>query len=311
MRAPKLLLASVSTAGLLLGAAADPASASLILYDGFPAGGDSPTAGQYQSEPASTTGANNDALHGQGPDLLGFSSADAWSNQSPVAATVYPRVNSTGLEWSNAAGTQFLITAEGAAEIFRDGSSTGDLAKGVIRDVSPALGGLGATYYMSGLLQFSEGTEGTVRLVVGRQQAGGPREHFFGFNSDGNLIAGSDTGQFGISSEVFDADTAHLIIARFHDGGIGNRSVDVWINPQDLTDPGAANYTFDADHATVLNLNALRLFAETGQGVQDPSFIFDEIRLGTSFAAVTPWIPEPASLALLGISGLVLLRRRR
>jgi hypothetical protein len=38
--------------------------------------------------------------------------------------------------------------------------------------------------------------------------------------------------------------------------------------------------------------------------------IYDEYRLGTSLADVTP-IPEPASLALLGLGGLLMAKRRR
>jgi len=36
----------------------------------------------------------------------------------------------------------------------------------------------------------------------------------------------------------------------------------------------------------------------------------DEIRIGTTLADVIP-VPEPASVALLGLGGLMLLRRRR
>lgn len=38
---------------------------------------------------------------------------------------------------------------------------------------------------------------------------------------------------------------------------------------------------------------------------------FDEIRLGTELADVLPVIPEPSSLALIGLSALGFLRRRR
>lgn len=42
----------------------------------------------------------------------------------------------------------------------------------------------------------------------------------------------------------------------------------------------------------------------------DDAFYMDEFRLGTDFASVVP-IPEPATLSLVGIAGLALLRRRR
>ncbi|MCC5848106.1 MAG: PEP-CTERM sorting domain-containing protein [Verrucomicrobia bacterium] len=287
------------------------ASASLLAYDGFLAGGEFPAANEYQSEPASTNGTNNDALHGQAPDRLGFSTENAWVNQDSVAASVYPRVNSTGLTWTNQTGTESLITTAGALEIFRSGSASGGQTKGVRRNAIPTTGGLGDTFYMSGLLQFSPGTAGSMRWQVGSSQTGGPREHFFGFNASGNLVAGTGN-TFGTSTDVFAADTTHLVIARFHDGGQGNRTVQVWANPASLTNPGTADYTFAADHFGGHNLNALILRGETGNSVQDPSFIFDEARLGFSFESVAP-IPEPGTLMLLVIAmgTLAIFRRRK
>lgn len=307
-----LLPLAVLIAPLLV---ASQAFATLLAYDGFLAGGSNPSATEYQSEPASTNGANNDALHGQAPARLGFSTANAWFNQDNVALSVYPRINSTGLTWTDSQG-QSLITNEGAAEIFRTGTNSTNQAKGVRRNAipttgTPPTGGLGETFYMSGLMQFSAGTAGTMRWVVGSGQTSGPREHFIGFNATGNLIAGTDA-TFGTSAEVFAADTTHLLIARFHDGGQGNRTVEVWANPENLTNPGNADYTFAADHFQGHDLSALRLLAQTGMSVQNPSFIFDEARLGYSFDSVAP-IPEPATYALI-LSGLalgaVILRRR-
>ncbi len=305
MKPVTAMLTTLCAAAVLICGAT--AGADLLLYDGFPAGGENPAADQYQSEPASTDGADNDALHGQAPDLTGFNTADAWSNQDRVAATVYPRVNSTGLEWSNDAETQFLITTEGSAEIFRDGTATGDQSKAVTRDTTGIE--VGEEFFVSGLFQFVEGTAGTLRVVTGIGEGFGDRENFIGFNAAGNLVAGTD-GDSGASDETFAADTAHLIIARFRDDS--PRVVDLWANPADLTDPGAPDYTFAADHFSGFDVDAIMLRAETGGGVANPSFIFDEVRVGETFGSVTPWIPEPATMGLMGVGGLaVLLKRRR
>lgn len=47
--------------------------------------------------------------------------------------------------------------------------------------------------------------------------------------------------------------------------------------------------------------------AANGAGILN----FDEFRIGTTWADVTPFVPEPGTAALAGLAGLALLRRRR
>ena len=307
------MLKSLAIGTLTFGLTAGSASAALLVYDGFEAGGATPGAGQYQSEP----GFPDDRLNNQGPARTGF--VGSWADQGAVAATVYPRVNSSGLTWTSVAG-QVLDTTVGSAEIFRSGSIGGSQIKQSARDTDSIA--VGQSFYVSSLLEFNAGTESTLRFKVGQGQTGGPRDHFIGFNSSGQLIAGTDN-TFGDSGlDLFAADTTHLIVAMFNDGGQGNRTVDVWVNPADLLAPGAADYTFSANHFQGHNLSGVELETQTGQGVVNPSMIFDEIRLGQTFQDVTPFstaptdngdapaVPEPASAALLAMGTLALLRRR-
>ncbi|MGV3532070.1 MAG: PEP-CTERM sorting domain-containing protein [Chthoniobacteraceae bacterium] len=65
-------------------------------------------------------------------------------------------------------------------------------------------------------------------------------------------------------------------------------------------------------------MNLLKWFQTVGfssslQGFDGPSseFIFDEFRMGSTYADVTPTIPEPSSLLLLGTAGAALIGSRR
>lgn len=59
------------------------------------------------------------------------------------------------------------------------------------------------------------------------------------------------------------------------------------------------------------DLNRLRPFGgnqnANGAGILN----LDELRIGSTWADVTPFIPEPGTTALAGLAGLLLLRRRR
>ncbi len=69
--------------------------------------------------------------------------------------------------------------------------------------------------------------------------------------------------------------------------------------------------TWDAtiSTSTGANLDRIRMRIDPGNTADLPGEV-DEIRLGTDWASVTA-VPEPSSLALLGLGGLACLRRRR
>ena len=78
----------------------------------------------------------------------------------------------------------------------------------------------------------------------------------------------------------------------------GDDTFSLYVNPTPGDpQPAAADatLTFDLGSQNGLALN-------TGNGAQ---VSFDEIRIGETFADVTPLVPEPASLILLGLAGLV------
>lgn len=93
----------------------------------------------------------------------------------------------------------------------------------------------------------------------------------------------------------------------------GADTVSLWRNPLLGRDPGSADVSASfIDMASLLTGLTLG-FNTDGAGNR---FVFDELRLGSSFAAVTPFaaaVPEPATLALwgAGLATLAGLARRR
>ena len=115
----------------------------------------------------------------------------------------------------------------------------------------------------------------------------------------------SANGSRGVSNKSISPEHAALIVVEFN--GITN-TASLFVNPTSLG--GSAPATPDA----TLNLtghefsfNEIRIGAGAGQTMD-----VDEFRLGTTFASVTPSIPEPASWAtmLLGFASLGMLGRQ-
>lgn len=107
-------------------------------------------------------------------------------------------------------------------------------------------------------------------------------------------------------------DTLFLVGSYTINTGTGNDEAALWINP--------GVFTFGADSApsadvsvsngsSVLDMQRLASFTIFQNSVNQPTGLIDDLRIGLSWADVTPAIPEPSTCAL-GVVGLALLWMR-
>lgn len=166
------------------------------------------------------------------------------------------------------------------------------------------------------------GTEGTSWYVsfIGQKLTADDASRFFGvalYNSGGEaVLIGQSSGapNWGIakgptvSSSVVSSQTEALLVARI-DSKPGNDDITLWVNP-DLSQPEAANLPSAALNG-ILDVDILTSIRMGGGGANSSQVAsvhtLDELRIDSS----SPFVPEPASLALLGLAMPMFALRRR
>ena len=130
----------------------------------------------------------------------------------------------------------------------------------------------------------------------------------FGGGNNGALpqVIGSNYSSSGINISTF-----LVLKIEVNASGLDER-YSLFVNPS-LDAEGTPAVTFLRDSLVSLNeIDRIRPFAGGSNATLAPApSDFDELRIGTTWGDVTPFIPEPGTAALAGLAGLALLRRRR
>ncbi len=276
-------------------------------------------------------------ITGTSPDgTTGYNASDAWSTPA-VAAHVDFRARSAGLSYVDTNGDS-LTVAGGHLDTYR---STGvHDVKIITRTTTDATtrAAVGDEVWFSVLVNiddadFTTGGAGDNRSAFtwDHQTSGGDRDFGILFEDSNNLqVRAGQNGDID-TGLTLEAGT-NLVVVRLTDkdayvdgtGAAGNDSLELWLNPTLGTAPtGVADYRREGGNMLVqgshgdYGFDRFRPFFR----LSDDSVLWDEFRLGDTFADVTPFVsppnnvPEPASIAIWSFLGLCLAgygyRRRR
>jgi hypothetical protein len=235
-------------------------------------------------------------------------STGALNSGIPVAPDDYPANNRTSpLSYTDAVGNPLLTSGNQLRTAF--GNASWDR-----RLLAEPIGALGSTVWVSFMAQSDSITTGSPRwafvelantefnnrLWIGKVTP--ITTGNWGINLPDNTGSGVLSADFGGAIKM-NEQTMFLMKLQFPETTEGLTSLSVWLNPPDLTDESALSSTV---FSGTIKYSMWDQVGVAGRYSTD----FDEIRIGTTFASVTP-IPEPGTAGLLGLGlGLLLWVRR-
>ncbi len=152
----------------------------------------------------------------------------------------------------------------------------------------------------------------------------------FGDNNPDNAAVGADNGTGSASANLVQTNTTYLVVSKFtnlNGPTFSSNTATMWmlrasdwdaikLGPIDesvLDVNSLLKVTHHPGNTFVVTLGAddyMRLWTVTAFGINNRT-AFDEIKMGTALDQVIAPIPEPATLGLLTLGGLLLLPRRR
>ncbi|MEM6313056.1 MAG: PEP-CTERM sorting domain-containing protein [Planctomycetota bacterium] len=297
----KHTISAAAAATALTTAVSAPAFGQLVAYDPF-LSGDNRGAGEYTAgTDMRTMGAA--ALGWQGGPPDGFGVAYAGSTGNFVANGVGE--DSAAVEYEQIGRMQWL------------GVGNFPFDRNITRQLNPIPAS--PTYFMSIMVNRLDwaGAPADNTYVVGGFTDGSNNGLLVGYDdvlNDGTpeLVFRTTDDPSGTSTILLpDAPSSdnQLVIVGLTINTAGNDVLEIFVDPPSLLPGVSPTLTVSSINVTdSLTPFTQSLFSSPGQsGV----VFFDELRLGTDLVSVTEVIPEPATIGLLGLGGLGLMRRRK
>jgi hypothetical protein len=259
-------------------------------------------------------------------DTVGYNGTEVWTTTA-LNNSVDFRARSAGLSYTDGNGAS-LVVAGGHLDTYRVGQ--GGFTKIIHRITADGTttGKVGDEVWFSILVNTDDADLGSgERSYFGwDHKHGSGREFGIEFNGSNNLLVRAGQPGPGATRDtgLLLEDGTNLIVVRLADkstyvdgtGNASNDSIELFLNPTLGAAPtGVADYRRNSGFMLVqgshggFGFDRTRLFFD----LTDNSVLYDEFRLGDTFADVAPMaVPEPATatLALLGLGGLMMRRRR-
>ncbi len=258
-------------------------SAQFLIYDGFE------TPGDY------TADTNISAQTGAGSGNWGGSSY-TYDNEGQPVNTVTSSLTYTD-------GSNTLATADGSIQKTAGVNSV--FSRTFDNTAFNASFGAGEDIWLSTLIGMEATTDITFRVSRADQFNGA------GFDIIGGTLVAKFNNSTSSGSMSMTPGQTYFLVGRIQqDAGAGGDDVfDLWVNPDLGSTPvGSGDLTVEQGYAISLMGRVVM------QSRNNDSIHMDEIRVGASFDAVAPTIPEPSVYALafgLCAGVLVCFRRRR